>query len=203
MNSLKNNTFKENNLKNLKENSLNKQICTREIIKDNLTALDISIENVTKNSYANMDISDKIYSKYEDLYVELCDTHKDIYLKKHTLFKKAENEYSKIYLNLIEELAKLLYNSKLVFNLLTFLEHNSFEEFKKLDYIEELPIENISSKSKEIVSLDLDNILQKLYFFRLKVEDCLEKIQLILEDNQRNKKDTFRYKIINLFKLCY
>lgn len=203
MNSLKNNTFKENNLKNLKENSLNKQICTREIIKDNLTALDISIENVTKNSYANMDISDKIYSKYEDLYVELCDTHKDIYLKKHTLFKKAENEYSKIYLNLIEELAKLLYNSKLVFNLLTFLEHNSFEEFKKLDYIEELPIENILSKSKEIVSLDLDNILQKLYFFRLKVEDCLEKIQLILEDNQRNKKDTFRYKIINLFKLCY
>lgn len=203
MNSLKNNAFKENNLKNLKENSLNKQICTREIIKDNLTALDISIENVAKNCYANMDISDKIYSKYEDLYVELCDTHKDIYLKKHTLFKKAENEYSKVYLNLIEELAKLLYNSKLVFNLLTFLENNSFEEFKKLDYIEELPIENILSKSKEIVSLDLDNILQKLYFFRLKVEDCLEKIQLILEDNQRNKKDTFRYKIINLFKLCY
>lgn len=202
MNSLKNNTFKENNLKNLKEDSLNKQICTREIIKNNLTALDISIENVAKNCYTNMDISDKIYSKYEDLYVELCNTYKDIYLKKHTLFKKAKNEYSKVYLNLIEELAKLLYNSKLVFNLLTFLENNSFEEFKKLDYIEELPIENISSKSKETVSLDLDNILQKLYFFRLKVEDCLEKIQLIIEGNQRNKKDTFMYKIINLFKLC-
>lgn len=203
MTKLKNNLTEKIYDENLKENTLTSKLFARELIKKNLTELDFYINDTIKDTYSYICLDKEFYDMYEDMYLDLCEAYEDIYKGKYFLYKKEFQDL--IYLNnhLTDRLAKIIYNTKLVYNKIVFLENNSIDKFMNLKYIETLPIEDIFYKSEDLVMLELNNLLITLDLFRLKIESLLEKINCIEEASLYNKKNKPLYKMLDFLGVAY
>lgn len=188
---------------NLKENILTSKLFARELIEKNLTELDIYIKDTVKGAYSYICIDKECYNMYEDMYLDLYEDYKSIAKGNYILSKKEFKDLISLYNDLVNRLAKILYNTKIVYNKLIFLENNSIDDFMDLNHISSLPIEDIYDKSKEFILLELDNLLRTLDLFRMKIESILDKINGIEELSLYNKKRKPLYKVLDFLGVAY